>query len=82
MTPEEQLDKWVDGINIHNTDRDECCPDFSCCQDKYKATTEERATFRDRPDLRDQMCIIFLAGSLEANYGKKVEVIGEQEGNA
>jgi hypothetical protein len=26
-----QLKHWVDGIPLHNTVRDECCPDFSCC---------------------------------------------------
>ncbi len=31
MTPEEQLKKWVDGEAIHNIERSECCPDFSCC---------------------------------------------------
>lgn len=35
MTEEEsilfQLDNWVKGISLHNTLRDECCPDFSCC---------------------------------------------------
>lgn len=31
MTPERQLNLWVEGISVHNPDRDECCPDFSCC---------------------------------------------------
>lgn len=32
MTPLEQLEKWVKGVNVHNEERDECCPDFACCQ--------------------------------------------------
>lgn len=31
MSPQDQLDLWVKGENVHNPDRDECCPDFSCC---------------------------------------------------
>ena len=31
MTREEQLAEWVRGNPIHNEERDECCPDFSCC---------------------------------------------------
>jgi hypothetical protein len=32
MTERDQLGKWVKGENIHNHTRDECCPDFACCQ--------------------------------------------------
>ena len=28
---EDQLNEWLKGNSIHNSDRDECCPDFSCC---------------------------------------------------
>lgn len=31
MTPIEQLNEWVKGNPVHNDERDECCPDFSCC---------------------------------------------------
>ena len=27
-----QMEKWLAGHPEHNTERDECCPDFSCCQ--------------------------------------------------
>src|SRR5688572_28939536 len=26
-----QTRMWVDGNPVHNTLKDECCPDFSCC---------------------------------------------------
>jgi len=26
-----QVGNWADGIPTHNPIRDECCPDFSCC---------------------------------------------------
>lgn len=32
MTAEDQVDLWVQGQSVHNPDRDECCPDFSCCR--------------------------------------------------
>lgn len=31
MKPIDQLLKWQKGESIHNIERDECCPDFSCC---------------------------------------------------
>jgi hypothetical protein len=45
MTPNEQLDFWIKGINIHNDERDECCPDFSCCQKKNHWSIEMRELF-------------------------------------
>lgn len=34
MKVEKQLKEWVNGNPIHNAERDECCPDFSCCTGK------------------------------------------------
>lgn len=81
MTPDEQLEQWVAGNSIHNTERDECCPDFSCCQSHYKASEEERRLFRDRPELRDSMLMGFLGAAL-AGYGEKVHVAGSIQGSA
>jgi hypothetical protein len=80
-TAGEQLHEWVDGNSIHNTERDECCPDFSCCQKHYSASEEERRLFRDRPELRDQMLMGFLDAVL-AGGGKSVHVAGSIEGSA
>ena len=33
---------WEMGISWHNTIRDECTPDFSCCIHKYAVGSEER----------------------------------------
>ena len=33
---------WKAGINWHNTIRDECTPNFSCCINKYPVGSEER----------------------------------------
>lgn len=81
MTSDEQLEQWVIGNSIHNAERNECCPDFSCCQKHYKATPEERALFRDRPELRDKMLMGFLGAAL-SGAGKDVHVAGSIEGFA
>lgn len=46
MTPLEQLDLWVNDKSIHNSEREECCPDFSCCQTQFKAEAKVRKAFR------------------------------------
>lgn len=81
MTNDEQLDDWVKGNSWHNHERNECCPDFSCCQKHYKASEDERRLFRDKPELRDQMLIFFLAAAL-AGANKDVHVAGSIEGCA
>lgn len=81
MTQDEQLNAWVEGDSLHDHEREQCCPDFSCCQTHYKASDDERRTFRDRPELRDAMLIGFLGAAL-ANCGKTVHVAGSIQGNA
>lgn len=81
MTSDEQLDEWVKGNSLHNTERDECCPDFSCCQKHYKASPEERMLFRDRSELRDKMLMGFLEAAI-AGHGKDVHVAGSIEGTS
>lgn len=76
MTPDEQLDAWVEGRNLHNVERDECCPDFSCCQDQFQATPEERRLFRDRPELRDEMLMHFLINLMIVTQNRTVYAAG------
>ena len=64
MTDDEQISDWVAGNSRHNPDKDECCPDFSCCQTHYKAPLDERILFRDRPEIRHKL----MAGFLEAVF--------------
>ncbi len=47
MTPTEQLELWVNGESVHNNERDECCPDFSCCNKKVNTPIEVRKKFQD-----------------------------------
>ena len=84
MTPDEQLDEWLKGNPIHNDDRDECCPDFSCCRGKDKIAplaTRKRfvQAFKDGDDETvNQMLLMFLGGSLDyENTGVKVYLAGD-----
>jgi hypothetical protein len=45
MNRNEQLAMWVRGQSVHDTERDECCPDFSCCNPELLAAKEEREHF-------------------------------------
>jgi hypothetical protein len=45
MTPLDQLELWVQGQNVHNVERNECCPDFACCQPNNHFSIEARKKF-------------------------------------
>ena len=79
MTSDEQLELWVNGTSVHNQDKDECCPDFSCCNKRMNTPVEERILFRDRPELRDSMLMMFLGKAL-ADYN--VHIAGSVKGSA
>ena len=82
MTSDEQLNEWVNGNSIHNHERDECCPDFSCCQSHYKANESERTLFRDRPELRHEMLMGFLSAALNVRADANIHVAGSVRGEA
>lgn len=42
----EQLNLWVDGKSVHNDERGECCPDFSCCNKEVNTPQEVKELFR------------------------------------
>ncbi len=50
MTTDEQLASWLEGKSIHNDTRDECCPDFSCCQSDLLVDRQTRQAFVDADD--------------------------------
>ena len=72
-----QLSEWVAGRPWHNTVRDECCPDFSCCQPTLLVPVAARIAFRDanRED-RERMLFGFLSGAVD---GLKVYVAGDPD---
>ncbi len=58
---------WANGISIHNTVEDECCPDFSCCQPKLQASEADRKAFAAaNEEQRESFLFGFLGKALEA----------------
>lgn len=82
MTCNEQLVAWVRGRSLHNEDRDECCPDFSCCRPELLAPLGERERFLAADDDgRHGMLIVFLGRALARLPGEEtVYVAGCPEG--
>lgn len=78
MTSDEQLAAWLKGESIHNTDRDECCPDFSCCCPELLADEAVRRAFVNGDEkLRWSMLGIFLSKMIEqATSDKNVYLAG------
>lgn len=78
-----QLTEWVAGNPIHNTLRDECCPDFSCCEPELMWPEETRKEFEVAgEDKRSQMLSMALGAAL-AHAGKRdaVHVVGMDGGD-
>ena len=75
-TVEHQLSEWVAGRSHHNVAREECCPDFSCCQPELLASAEVREAFRDGSEaMRMEMLGMFLGTAFES-AGKSVHIAG------
>ncbi len=65
MTPDEQMKEWLAGKPIHNTERDECCPDFSCCRPELLWDPEVRQKFVDGDDaVRSELSMMALANAI------------------
>lgn len=79
---DKQLQAWVYGNPVHNKERDECTPDFSCCHPELLADLETRLKFEKAHYHRDhettnEMLMEFLAKMLEAqNLG--VAIVGDK----
>lgn len=83
MKPDKQLDEWVKGNPIHNTEQDECCPDFSCCTGKI-ASKELREKFAEayysgNEKLKMEMLGMFLGMALSNEMPEKNIYIGGLE---
>ena len=85
MKTSEQLDQWVKGNPIHNEERGECTPDFSCCRGIEVMAGEDvrkrfaQAFYDDDQDAQHKMLMMFLGASLQ-DYGGKVYLAGDTEG--
>ena len=64
MKREDQLTEWVKGNSIHNQEKDECCPDFSCCTGKIapKDVRERfaKAYYKKDEKTQNEMLMMFL----------------------
>ena len=72
ITVEEQLDMWVAGKSVHNATRGECCPDFSCCNPKLKASKPERVKFRNATQSERETMLAGFLGAMIRSHGHKV----------
>ena len=87
MECREQLEKWVAGESIHNNERDECCPDFSCCDPELLAPREIREKVLAAYNAKDQSTMhailgMFLTALIKKSGAKDVYVAGHEEGSA
>ena len=72
MTANDQLCMWREGQSIHNDEREECCPDFSCCCPELLAPQEERETFcRADDEAQHVMLMLFLGRAITRYLGVK-----------
>ena len=73
LTPEEQVERWVEGESIHNGESrevGECCPDMSCCIPGALQPRHVRELFRDSDErAREPMLLAFLGNALAADGG-------------
>ena len=68
-----QLEEWVRGNPMHNPIRDECCPDFSCCQGDMMEE-EVRKRFANAYYNNDiETMTMILASSLEALFLNNID---------
>ena len=79
MTIDEQLTEWVKGNPIHNDSRDECCPDFSCCNGNI-APLDVRKRFAKAvregdEETKMQMLMMFLGNAFS---DKNIYIAGDE----
>jgi len=74
-----QLEEWVKGNPIHNTEFDECVPDFSCCRGKeFMADILKRKKFQESYLKGDKKIVLtmlgdFLGDAIADHFNAKVE---------
>jgi len=68
---DEQLTEWLKGNPVHNEIRDECCPDFSCCQPDLLWPEEQRQEFVDAGDEKRNGMLMMALGGLLESQGKR-----------
>jgi hypothetical protein len=74
---EYQLSEWLEGRPWHNTVRDECCPDFSCCVGQIASLEFRQAFVNADPAERERLCFSTLSALLSKNTDAKIHIIQE-----
>jgi outer membrane biogenesis lipoprotein LolB len=79
MTPLEQLNLWVGGKSVHNQERNECVPDFSCCNVGVETLKENKIEFKNayiNGDDEKYMSMLweFLSKAINMETDKKVYI--------
>jgi hypothetical protein len=82
MTPKEQLAEWIKGLNIHNHDNNECCPDFACCREEGHWPTEVRKKFasaylRGDDETVQSMLMMSLTSAVLSVFEDEVYITGQ-----
>lgn len=84
MEIKDQLSEWVKGNPIHNTERNECCPDFSCCKPDLKADRETRERFyqafqeKDHDTIMKMLTMFLGAAFAKAGVDQDVYIAGDE----
>ncbi len=78
MTSSEQLQLWLDGESVHNKERGECTPDFSCCRPELLAPQDVRQAFIDADEDRRELFLLGFLGAALAH--KDVYIAGTSTG--
>lgn len=78
MTSDEQLELWLKGESVHNQEREECCPDFSCCKPKLLAPLRTRKAFVAADGRgREAMLMMFLGKAIPLLTDDDIYVAGD-----
>ena len=76
-----QVTCWEDGNPLHNTVRDECCPDFSCCNGGNMMSKDARTRLLEAhidgdEETVQQICMMGLS-VLVSDIDVQVHIAGE-----
>lgn len=69
-----QLAAWLEGAPEHNTEDDECCPDFSCCRPKLLAPEHERRAYVEADEEGRMKFLGGFLGRAMSTYKPKTKV--------
>lgn len=81
MLSDDQLRLWANGTSVHNAERDECCPDFSCCRPELLQPEKIRRAFVEAGEgERFKLLGLFLSTAI-ASYKPetRVYIAGESQ---